>query len=587
MKQIVYIVFCLLAVACQMFAQTPIATKNVSTALYIRMFELEQMKDDNWSERNLDYLQRYVKIEKVYLEVHRDMSVASLEAIQKAKVFFGKKGIKVSAGIATVMNENDNYRTFCYSNPKHVEMVSDMIKTVAHNFDEIIFDDFFFINCKCDMCIKNKGDATWSEFRLRLMRETATTFVETAKRINPKINMIIKYPNWYEHYAYLGYNLKDEPAIFDMIYTGSETRDPFHHPQHLQTYQSYSIMRYMENVLPGKNGGGWVDPYYKGTLDCYSDQLLLTLFSKPKEIALFCSYDLAEDLNVDKTRDYAGASAPVAASALYKADRILGKLGNPVGIASYKPFHSSDEDYLHSYLGMIGLPIEMTPFYPEEAPTIFLTESAKYDSDILNKMKESLAKGKNIIITSGLLRNLEGVNELIELRFNNKVAAIDAIAVDNDRYTLAEKIVIPQISFPTNEGWELVSGTNQGNGYPLLLMGYYGKGKIYVLNVPENMSDFYHYPAPVLSALKNVFMTDLPVVVEAPSKIAQFQYDNGSFIVHSFMPYPQKVKIIVKKKDVTLINLSTDELLKNAEHKETSEFWITLNPHTFQSFSIQ
>jgi hypothetical protein len=31
--------------------------------------------------------------------------------------------------------------------------------------------------------------------------------------------------------------------------------------QHLQPYHGYSIMRYFENLAPGRNGGGWVDPY--------------------------------------------------------------------------------------------------------------------------------------------------------------------------------------------------------------------------------------------------------------------------------------------------------------------------------------
>lgn len=586
MRSIIFFIVLFVAMCSSVFAKG-IQTKNVSIALYIRMFELEQMKDEVWAERNMAYLERYVDIKKVYLEVHRDMSIASLDAIKKAKDFFKKRGIKVSAGIATVMNEDDNYRTFCYSNPDHVKIVSEMIETVAHNFDEIIFDDFFFVNCKCDKCIQKKGNETWSNFRLSQMSEMSNLFVEIAKGINPKINMIIKYPNWYEHFPYMGYNLKDEPAVFDQIYTGSETRDPFHHPQHLQTYQSYSIMRYLENVAPGRNAGGWVDPYYKGTLDCYSDQLLLTLFSKPKELTLFCSYDLTENLNTNTDKDFVGSFAPVAASALYKADKILDKLGNPIGIASYKPYHSSGEDYLHSYLGMIGLPMEMTPNYPEYSETIFLTESAKYDTDIIKKMKKSFSQGKNIIITSGLLRSLKGLDEFVEFRVNNKVVALDGIAVSNDRYNLSRPIFVPQISFPTNEGWELISGSSQGNGYPLLLMGYYDKGKIYVLNVPENMSDFYNYPTNVLTSLKKVFMPNYSVSLEAPSKVSLFVYDNDCFIAHSFISYPEKVKVIVDKKNATIKDLVTSEVLSNTENKNYSEFWITLHPHTFKSFKVQ
>jgi len=40
--------------------------------------------------------------------------------------------------------------------------------------------------------------------------------------------------------------------MFDMIYAGTETRDPVYTTQHLQQYQGYAIMRYFENVKPGK-----------------------------------------------------------------------------------------------------------------------------------------------------------------------------------------------------------------------------------------------------------------------------------------------------------------------------------------------
>ena len=73
--------------------------------------------------------------------------------------------------------------------------------------------------------------------------------------------MVIKYPNWYEHFQGLGFDLDKEPKIFDGIYTGTETRDPEITDQNLQAYESYLIIRYFENIAPGRNGGGWVDTF--------------------------------------------------------------------------------------------------------------------------------------------------------------------------------------------------------------------------------------------------------------------------------------------------------------------------------------
>jgi len=48
-----------------------------------------------------------------------------------------------------------------------------------------------------------------------------------------------------------------------------------------------------------------------------------------------------------------------AGYSLQVVDKVLGHLGDPVGIKSYKPFHSVGEDYLQSFLGMIGIPVEL------------------------------------------------------------------------------------------------------------------------------------------------------------------------------------------------------------------------------------
>ena len=52
--------------------------------------------------------------------------------------------------------------------------------------------------------------------------------------------------------------------------------------------------------------------------------------------------------------------ARIAGYSLEQMDAFLGKLGRPVGIASYKPHHSSGEGFLHNYFGMIGIPIALT-----------------------------------------------------------------------------------------------------------------------------------------------------------------------------------------------------------------------------------
>jgi len=45
----------------------------------------------------------------------------------------------------------------------------------------------------------------------------------------------------------------------------------------------------------------------------------------------------------------------------------------------------------------------MTPTFPENAPTVLLTEGAAVDPDIVAKIRRQLTGGGNAVITSGLL----------------------------------------------------------------------------------------------------------------------------------------------------------------------------------------
>jgi hypothetical protein len=111
--------------------------------------------------------------------------------------------------------------------------------------------------------------------------------IKAAKDANPDARIVIKFPNWYEHFQGLGYDLDKEPKMFDGIYTGTETREGIVTDQHLQPYESYQIFRYFENIKPGGNGGGWVDTYDIRYIDRYAEQLWDTLFAKaPRDHAL-------------------------------------------------------------------------------------------------------------------------------------------------------------------------------------------------------------------------------------------------------------------------------------------------------------
>jgi hypothetical protein len=601
--------------------------KNFVASIYARVYEVRQMADPAWLQPRWEEIARQVKVDKVYLETHRDMIVAEKDTLLKAKKFFQDRGIKVAGGITITVSERNRFQTYCYSNPEHRKKLKEVVEFTAGLFDEVILDDFFFTNCKCEHCIRAKGNKSWTRFRLDLLDEAARSLIlQPAKAVNPKVKMVVKYPNWYEHFQGLGFNLETGPKLFDGIYTGTETRDRSG-DQHLQEYLGYSIFRYFENIKPGGNGGGWVDTYGGRYIDRYAEQLWLTLFAKAPEITLFDFSQMLRKMQPSERAPWQGQNtsfdfdtmmAPIALPdgttvkpttyaraagyTLEQVDRFLGQLGKPVGLKSYKPDHSTGEDFLHTYLGMIGIPIDLLPQFPADAPMVLLTECAAADPSIVDKMKSQLLDGKSVVITSGLLRALQGkgIEDIAEIRYTDRKAIIKQFrgqpVLPPDRH-----ILIPQIQYLTNDVWELVSGMTQNDlGYPLLLQAGYAKGTLYVLTIPENFSDLYSFPEPVLTQIRNVLVRDHAVRIESPGDVSLFLYDNDTFIVESFLPDPVEIRISTDPRFARIRELTTGQEFTGQSPAAPGGFnlWgmggskrlvypVTIPPHSYRVFSAK
>ncbi|MGA1994974.1 MAG: hypothetical protein ABSH45_04265, partial [Bryobacteraceae bacterium] len=189
--------------------------KNFDVASYARVIDVQEMKDPAWLERSWTAVTKYVKFDKIYLETHRDTVMPDQATLDQAKKFFASKGVKVAGGITWTINER-NGETYCYSNPEHLELMKKVVEFTAKNFDEILLDDWFFTNCKSDIEIAAKGDRSWTQYRLDLMDRTGRELmVNAAKAVNPKVRVVIKYPQWYDHYQSCGFNLETQPKYFD------------------------------------------------------------------------------------------------------------------------------------------------------------------------------------------------------------------------------------------------------------------------------------------------------------------------------------------------------------------------------------
>ena len=117
-----------------------------------------------------------------------------------------------------------------------------------------------------------------------------------------------------------------------------------------------------------------------------------------------------------------------------------------------------------------------------------------------------MTDGKTVITTSGLLKYIQDkLDDIVELRYTDRKALVQDFTAGTFRLIHTEKpVLIPQIQYLTNDSWEIVSGIDGANGWPILHNADYSKGHLYVLTIPDNFADLYDLPAEVLNTPASV-----------------------------------------------------------------------------------
>ncbi len=604
---------------------------------------------ESWSN-----LTRNLKIDKIYLEVMRNHTLVDEAGLEKLKKFYQDQGVQVCGGLAFSITETHGYQGFDYADPENRAFAKKAVEMAARHFDEILLDDYFFFDRKTDYDIKAKGNRTWTQYRLDTMREVVKDLiVGPAKAVNPRCKVVIKMANWYDQYAGMGDDTEKVPLLADGIFSGTESRLWVGQEQHLQPYLSYDIMRFMDNLKPGVNKGGWVDQGGAFPIDRYSEELLDTVFARCPEMCCF-NYagmlfnirfgngtnrpwaDLPTSLNladVQKTIDANSDNiifADVAGYTLKQVDPVLAQVGRPAGIKTYTPYHATGEEFLHDYLGMIGLPMDIVPHFPADADMVLLTEQAKFDPDIIHKIKKQLEAGKSVCVTSGFLRAMQGkgLEDICELETTGTTVPVDRFSfasgpgspfrgrnmipplAEPGPYGDQHEILIPEIKYfniLTHDAWGDVLGISPaGTTYPILLSCDYSKGKLYVLTVPNDPADLYCLPTNVLSSIRAAIGSAEPVRIDnAPAQMALFRYDNNTFIVQNYLPSTAEITVSVAGKVAGIRNLSTGEEISPAPVSDRgfgrfggfgppppvmpprTSFKITVLPHSYMAFGYK
>ena len=439
--------------------------------------------------------------------------------------------------------------------------------------------------------------------------------------------MIIKFPNWYEHFQGLGFDLDQEPKIFNGILHRHGNARSGATDQHLQQYESYQIFRYFENIKPGDNGGGWVDTYDVRYIDRYARAVVghharqgsgdhavqlgcaacqrcpaIAKHGVPRTPTLTTAGMEQHGIRLLACRGKRIWPRPPAIHSL-KPMRLLANLGKPIGLTSLQALSihrrgfssqlSRNDWNSYRYLSAIS----------DRCRQVLLTESANSDPQIVDKIKGQLHAGKNVVITSGLLHALQGhgIEDIVEMHETGQMLDVNqywGAFGPGGGNSLGEStpILVPRINFLTNDAWPVVRATANGYAAPLLLMDRYSKGMLFVLTIPENFNDLYSLPQPVLTALRSYLLQGFPVQLDAPSQVSLFVYDNNHFVVQSFRDAPVTVTVSTLGSRPTIRNISTGATISGKTvptrpkgqmplTAKRPSFTLTIPPHSFVAFA--
>lgn len=402
-----------------------LAQKNRESHRFSTLFTAQNVRDMVARERGIDDAIQWCRktaVTKVYVESFRDGYQAERSSLEMVRDRLRAAGIEVSGCVTPtrVGKSSTGWKIIsCYTDLPTQQRVREIFEFTARLFDEIMIDDFWFTDCACPDCDSARqakrvaigsryfpveGDS-WSDYRCELMvRLSQENVLAAARKVNPKVKLIIKYPQWYDRFHERGYDVLRETADFDRIWVGTETRD-YNDPRWGGTvqYEAYFIMRWLGGIGGAKCGGGWFDPY--GTTEStYVEQARQTILGGARESLLFCYGSLLQQTgpkNVESLR--------TALPELFEVARQVAQR-RPVGIAAYKPAGSDPgkEQRVFDFVGMLGVPLLPCHEFPADAAAGFFSVHALKDPHLAERLEAFLAAGKPALITDGLAAALEG-----------------------------------------------------------------------------------------------------------------------------------------------------------------------------------
>jgi len=512
---------------------------HLKYAIYFTWGDIERLlADPAQFQMTMDYFAP-VKAEKVYLEGNSrgDVDVALMKKVADR---FRGMGLKVSGSMVPVGQRGPSV----YNNPDDMASLEKRMRALAQVFDDIILDDWLFTTATDPKSVEERGNQSWADYRTKLILEQSKKYIiGPAKEVNPKVKIIIKYPNWYEGHRDNGYDVYYEDLLFDKMAVGIETRNRMVHDQHIPIYSGYIFQKWWSSVDTKKWVGSWLDNYdMKGDSNDYNAQVWQAVLARTPEIILWCAGQLHPP---NPSSDV----YPSFVKLLPDFDKVAGLLeGEPRGVPIYLPYGSTGEYNIFGYLGMAGIPLTPVAEFPAENQNAIFTlhsyseGSLGRDKLLTQKMLDRLRNGKDVFMTWGLWKKLAGEHS----EFANTLTLVDhGGSVTSDQFRLrlgwfnqvlikADKpFTFPRIETTTWPYVRDVAVEKDDYDFGVLLNVPYLRGTIYILNMPDNSYDLLRLPPQALNLIRRPFAKELGVQLDGPGGVGMYLFGDKQYVLYN------------------------------------------------------
>jgi hypothetical protein len=509
----------------------PTGWNHLTYAIYFTAGDVEKLLgDDEHFRKTMEYFSP-VKPAHVYLEGSSRGNV-NVELLKTVVGRFRQMGIRVSGGMVPIGDRGPS----TFNDPRDLASLESRMRALAGVFDDIILDDWLFTTSTDPRSVDERGNRTWAEYRTALVLEQSRKHIlDPARQVNPKVQVTIKFPNWYEGFGTCGYDVYNETRVFDHVSIGIETRNRMSHDQHIPIYSGYVFQKWYSSADTAKWVSSWLDNYgMNGDPADYIAQVWQAVLANSPEIILWCAgqlYPTGPSSDVyPQFREY-----------LPEFDRIAGLLHGPSrGVPIYLPYGSIGEFNIFGYLGMAGIPLTPVAQFPTEQKNAIFTLHSLPDPKLADLMLARLRAGKDVFMTWQLWKQLQNTE------FKNTLNILsEGGSVTSDGFRLKQgwfqqefikanrPVTFPCIQTTTWPYARDVAVVRDDYDYGVLFDVQYLNGRIFVLNMPDNAYDLLRLPAPALNLLRRAFAEELGVEVDGPGGVGVYLFGQKQYVLYN------------------------------------------------------